>query len=414
MPRSLNVFMGPVLAGTLEQDDSGALSFAYEESWLANASAVPLSASLPLRQGKFKQSECRSFFAGLLPEEDVRKLAAQALGVSERNDFSILERIGAECAGAISLLRPGEAPSVGMDAYEEISNAELSTKLVELTKRPLLVGSDGIRLSLAGAQSKFALRIREESYYLPKNGSPSSHIVKPASSLYPGLVENEFFCMRLAASVDLSVAQVELREAGGIMFLEVARYDRAETGQGKLARIHQEDFCQALGIPPERKYQTEGGPTLKQCFALLRQISSRPGPDALKLFDAIVFNYLIGNCDAHGKNFSFLYGASGAALSPLYDLVCTRAFPEVSKAMAMKIGGEKEGEKVRAKEWRKFFADSGLGPGPASKRLKALTARVAEALSGLEDLPGFPQVAPIVRANCQRVEMLNWILRDEG
>ncbi len=145
--------------------------------------------------------------------------------------------------------------------------------------------------------------------------------------------------MRLAAAAGLDVASVELRAVRDRKFLLVSRYDRATGSDGCIHRIHQEDFCQALAINPERKYSGEGGPTLTNCFALLRRVSLRPAVDVLKLLDAVIFNLVAGNADAHGKNYSILYDEDGPRLAPLYDLLATVAYPELSKGMAMKTGG---------------------------------------------------------------------------
>ncbi|HEY3897955.1 MAG TPA: type II toxin-antitoxin system HipA family toxin [Chthoniobacter sp.] len=317
MKRTLNVFLKKDLVGELEQDNDGTLHFRYAEGWLNSKPAIPLSASLPLQKERFGRKLCRPFFAGLLPEQTNRELIAKAFGVSDKNDFAILEKIGAECAGAVSLLAPGEIPPAEESSYREITLDELAKKFTELPAHPLLTGTEGIRLSLAGAQGKLVVAIRNGKFSLPLGGAPSSHILKPPNAHYEQLVENEFFCMRLAKRVGMDVADVEMGKAGETPFLQVKRFDREETADGNLARIHQEDFCQAIGIPPELKYQQEGGPNLKRCFALVRTISSVPGPDVLKLFDAVIFNFLIGNSDAHGKNFSFLYTVTGARLAPL-------------------------------------------------------------------------------------------------
>ena len=217
----------------------------------------------------------------------------------------------------------------GLRIIAKSRSANLKKSFGELPKTPLLAGEDGIRLSLAGAQGKAAVAIRDGSYLLPVGGSPSTHILKPDSERFPGLVENEFFCMRLAAALGLDVAPVEIAAAGSIRFLQVSRYDRRPDGAEGWTRIHQEDFCQALGIAPELKYQNEGGPGFKECFKLIRANSSIPVYDVLKLFDAVVFNFLIGNNDAHGKNFSFLYDGDETRLAPLYDLVSTELYPDL-------------------------------------------------------------------------------------
>lgn len=398
MARFLNVFLGADKVGQLEQDDHGALWFGYDSEWLGNSDAVPLSASLPLRAERYKRNECRPFFAGLLPEETSRKLVAQAFGVSERNDFAILEKIGAECAGAVSLLPSAERPIIGQATYREISEVELGEKLAAVPNHPLMAGEEGIRLSLAGAQGKIAVMIRGGRFFLPLDGSPSTHILKPQSPHFTGLVENEHFCMRLAAEVGLDVARVEIGGAEGQKFLQIERYDRRMDSAGIFQRIHQEDFCQALGIPPELKYQEDGGPGLKQCFELLRAQSAVPGPDVLKLFDAVVFNYLIGNSDAHGKNFSFLYSGGGCRLAPLYDLICTRAYPGISSGMAMKIGGERESNLILSKNWIGLIADIGIAQAGALRRLRQLARRVE---SALVKIPGDPSVIGIVRTHAE-------------
>ena len=277
--RILNVFLKETLIGQLKQENSGTTRFQYAQAWLDSPEAVPLSASLPLRKERFSRNETRPFFAGVLPEEKSRQLIAKRFGVSDKNDFALLERIGAECAGAVSLLPSSELPVAAEPRYREITTKELAARLLELPHHPLLAGQEGIRLSLAGAQGKLALKISGDRFYLPLDGSPSSHIIKPQSPHFDGLVENEFFCMRLASVAGLEAAKAQIGVAGNIQFLQVERYDRQELPDGRFERIHQEDFCQALGIAPELKYQQEGGPNLETCFKLVRSdfVDSRPG-----------------------------------------------------------------------------------------------------------------------------------------
>jgi serine/threonine-protein kinase HipA len=210
--------------------------------------------------------------------------------------------------------------------------------------------------------------------------------------------------MRLAALAGLEVAPVEIGTAGPARFLQVTRYDRRPLDGDNLQRLHQEDFCQALGIPPELKYQQEGGPNLRKCFELVRAVSSVPGPDVLRLFDAVVFNHLIGNHDAHGKNFSIIHDAGVARLAPLYDLVCTQAYPELAAEAAMKIGNERKPDRIDGKNWLKFFNDAGVGPAVAKRRLRALAEHVSQLVREMDDTsPGWNAVSPTVLANCARV-----------
>jgi serine/threonine-protein kinase HipA len=406
--RTLNVFLGSSLIGHLEQDASGSVRFEYSSDWLKSSTARPLSTSLPLQAGKFHRNKTRPFFAGVLPEDQIRRVIARTFGVNEKNDFSLLEKIGAECAGAVSVLPPGEHPAEDTPAYREINPGELEQKLATLPQHPLLAGEKGVRLSLAGAQGKLALRIDSGRFLLPLDGSPSTHILKPENPRFPALAENEFFCMRLAARAGLETARAEINSATSSRFLQVERYDRRLLANSRIERIHQEDFCQALGVAPELKYEQEGGPGLKKCFELVRTICSVPGPDLLRLFDAVVFNVLIGNCDAHAKNFSLLRDGDSIRLAPFYDLVSTRAYPSLSREMAMKIGGERNPEKLRAKNWHAFYEQAGIGQAPARQRTIAVCNRVLETAESLllEDCPGAQMVLPIIREGAARISSL--------
>lgn len=388
MERFLDVYLNTDLVGRLKQDDSGNLGFRYDPAWLQSSHAVPVSASLPLREPPFNRRECRPFFAGLLPEEHQRKIIAETFGVSERNDFSLLDKIGGECAGAVSLMPDGQRPVVGALASQPMTLDELALKLRELPKKPLLAGEQGLRLSLAGAQSKMALILKDGQFAIPLNGAPSSHILKPQSPRFDHLVENEFFCMRLAAQIGLTVAEVKIGKAEEELFLQVTRYDRRHLPDGTMARIHQEDFCQALGCVPEQKYQQEGGPGLRQCFELIRSVSSAPAVDVLQLFDAVVFNYLIGNGDAHGKNFSLLYDQGTTRLAPFYDLLCTQAYPHLDQRFAMKIGKVRDPARIGRQDWEHFIAEAGFGVAPAVRRMKSVIERVERAAQNWSDWRG--------------------------
>jgi serine/threonine-protein kinase HipA len=242
--------------------------------------------------------------------------------------------------------------------------------------RPLLAGQQGLRLSLAGAQSKVPVVLVDGKVALPVPGQPTTHVLKPPISRLPATTENESLAMSLAAAVGLDVAPVEPRVVRDRTFLLVQRYDRVVGGDGDVRRIHQEDFCQALGRPPETKYASEGGPNFKDCFALLRRIAARPAVDVLKLLDAAIFNAIVGNADAHGKNFSILYDVEGPRLAPFYDLLATVAYPELSPHFAMKIGKRATLAELDAKGWATFAADAGLG-------LPLVRKRVAEIAKGI-------------------------------
>jgi serine/threonine-protein kinase HipA len=410
MAKTLDVYLHRELIGHLIQNDGGQMVFDYAESWLEKPGATPLSHSLPLRRKRFTRKECRGYFAGVLPEESKRAIIARNLGISERNDYAMLERIGGECAGAVTFVPAGEPMPTRDDHYRALSSTELAGILRELPRRPLLAGETGIRLSLAGAQDKIAVRVEGESVSLPLGGAPSTHILKPAVERFAGVVFNEAYCMRLAAAADLSVAKTEVGRVEDVEYLLVERYDRTHrrtTEGATLERLHQEDFCQALGIVSENKYQKEGGPSLKQCFALLREVSSAPVLDLARLLDAVIFNFLVGNNDAHGKNFSLLYRGAGTTLvetrlAPLYDLVSTRYYPELTRELAMKIGGEYSSDKVSKTNFEQLAEDAGLAKPLVRRRIPELAETVLLNLDKTEiDHPVAEALTEQIRERCE-------------
>ena len=385
MARTLNVYYDRVLTGQLIQDDGGRMNFQYDTAWLAKPEPIALSRSLPLQEESFTQKQCRGFFGGILPEEDNRKVIARILGISDKNDFAMLEQIGGECAGAISFLPEDTVIPGDVESYRELADDELAKILRELPRRPLMAGEDGIRLSLAGAQDKVAVRLDDENISIPRGSAPSSHVLKPAIDTYEGVVFNEAFCMALAHACGLNAAPVAIGQVDGIDYLLAERYDRIRDGDGNIERLHQEDFCQALGIPSQIKYQSEGGPSLAACFALVRDASSAPALDLIALLDAVIFNVLIGNHDAHAKNFSLLYLPDRSIrLAPLYDLVSTVFYPELTDRMAMKIGKQPKSALIHPKDIDRFAADAGLGAAQTRARIPALAGRLLDEIPGVQ------------------------------
>jgi serine/threonine-protein kinase HipA len=383
--RVLVVWWDGRAVGELTQDQDGELGFAYAAEWLDDPRAPAISASLAKRPEPFSRRECRPFFGGLLPEENQRRAAAQALGISQANDFAMLDRLGGEVAGALQFLPPGQRPVAEVGPWNPmpLDDQGLVRILEALPTRPLLAGQDGLRLSLAGAQSKVPIVRVGGRLALPMPGQPTTTILKPAMARFAGSTENEAFAMRLAGAAGLDVAAVEpslvrTAEGGVRSFLLVARYDRIPAPHASVRRLHQEDFCQALGLPVERKYQSEGGPSLADGFALLRRVSVRPALDVLKLLDAVIFNAVVGNADAHGKNFSLLYGEAGPRLAPLYDLLATVVYPELSARFAMKIGGRTGLEELDTQGWADFAKKAELGVPFVRRRVGELAEKMAE------------------------------------
>jgi serine/threonine-protein kinase HipA len=406
MAKTLDVYLYRELVGHLTQDKGGQTTFQYTESWLDRPGATPLSRSLPLRKERFTRNECRGYFGGILPEESKREIIAHNLGISARNDYAMLEQIGGECAGAVTFVPKGQPLPESEYRYRALSSAELAAVLKRLPKRPLLAGDEGIRLALAGAQDKIAVRVEAAEISLPLAGAPSSHILKPTVERFEGVVANEALCMRLADATGIPTAKVETRSVEGMDYLLVERYDRTYR-QGVLERLHQEDFCQALGIVSEMKYQKEGGPSLKQCFALLREVSNTPVIDLSRLLNTVIFNYLVGNNDAHGKNFSLLYRGTGTvdfqtSLAPLYDLVSTAYYPELSRTMAMKLGGEYSSDRVMPRNFEQLAEEAELAKPLVRRRVPEVVEKLLAALSEFEHTNETAEkLSRLIRTRCE-------------
>jgi serine/threonine-protein kinase HipA len=415
MARELNVWFFGECVGVLAQD-KGYLSFQYLPHWLESKNAQPLSQSLPLRAESFDDRMAKPFFSGLLPEGDKRTAVANILKVSSKNDFALLDGIGGECAGALILLEPGQMPpaeALVSESIEWLDENQLLAVLEQLPKRPLLAGESGLRLSLAGAQEKLPVVLREApgksnlnhiEIGLPKNNIPSSYILKPAISGIEGSVYNEAFCLALARELKLDAATAHIGYAKDKIYLLVERYDRF-LDDGQLRRLHQEDFCQALGVPPELKYQNEGGPTISDGFALVRKVTSPSAPNVLRLLDYIIFNCLVGNNDAHAKNFSLLYGQNGAQLAPLYDALSTAVYSDLSDRMAMKIGSKYRFHELHARHWGQMAEAAQLGVPQLKRRVLEIAGKLPHLASGLQtqfDAKGWGH--PIITEICKLIE----------
>jgi serine/threonine-protein kinase HipA len=274
----------------------------------------------------------------------------------------------------------------------------------------MLAGQGLGRLSLAGAQAKLPVVLAADgAIAVPPPGEPSTHLIKPEPERFGGLALNEGFCLALARATGLAAVDAEWRSAKGKPLLLIARYDRESTADGT-TRLHQEDFAQALGVPSNRKYAAEGGPTFREGFALLRRATTRPAIELLKLADAALFNLIIGNADAHAKNFSLLRGSGGEiALAPLYDLVATHAWPELSPRMAMRLGGAATLEEIDPSAVARFAADAGLAVPFVQRRARALARDVLAAIDRGVTVRGLPDpaaAAELAQATAHRATRL--------
>ncbi len=368
---TLNVFSGHIKVGSLSINSKRQFLFEYSRTWLDSPEAFQISISLPMQEGVFPHDTVKSFFSNLLPESAVRKLISKKLGISDKNDFMLLKKIGGECAGAISILPESEMPEVpDQYKYRSLSDMQLADLIMQIPRRPLLAGQEGIRISLAGAQEKLALFYKKSDFYIPMNGAPSNVILKPAMAHFQSSIENECFCMMLANSVDLNVPPVSIVRKESQKFLLIERYDR-NLDNDVLKRIHQEDFCQAMGLSHELKYQADGGPGLKTCFDFIRVYSANPIKDLQQLIEWVFFNFLIGNMDAHAKNLSLMYQGKQIRLAPFYDMMCTNIYEDLSQRLAMKIGGENRLDWIMERHWKRFAEEIKISNAVLRKRLTA-------------------------------------------
>ena len=371
----LDVYLNQDLAGLLEERQ-GKLLFTYRQAWLESDRFIPLSVTMGPQREPFPDGITRSFFENLLPEGEIRRAIAKLKQLSERNTFGLLGEIGGDCAGAISLWRHGEKPS-NEEGYAALGDARLAKVLAGMAKRPLIAIDDELRLSLAGAQNKLPVHYDGKQLSLPRGSSPSSHILKPGARGFERMPANENFCMHLAAALELPVpASMILRKSEALYLVE--RYDRVRTSSGSVTRIHQIDFCQALNLPSQKKYEHEGGPSLAACFEVVTNFSTEPARDRLHLISWVIFNYLIGNADAHAKNLSLLITRDGISLAPFYDLVSTAIYPDLTEKLALKIGDENRPDWIRKRHWERLAEVSGANPRIIWQRIAELAESARE------------------------------------
>ena len=361
----LSVYLGENLAGHLISTADKGVVFSYDSTYL-KAGRPPISLSLPLRAEEFSQKECLPFFEGLLPEGDVKRRISDYLHISETSTLKLLQELGGECAGVVSILPEDEENKTkniyefSSVNYDPLSEKKLAEYIANINTRPLLKAKEKLRLSLAGAQEKLPLTYVNGKYYLPKNGAPSTHIIKPTGSGdLSSLAANEYICTKLAEGCGLPTSKMELKRIDNVEFLLINRYDRI-CEENLFSRIHQEDMCQALGILSDRKYQNDGGPGIADIYNLIKEKATIPLLETRSFLRYVVFNLIIGNCDAHGKNYSLLFRDETVRLAPIYDVVCTIVYPNLTRKFSMKVGKHYEVKKINQDDLGLLAEEMGL------------------------------------------------------
>ena len=383
MTEQLNVYLCDRLAGVLERD-GGRMSFRYLPEYLQSDSPAVVSSTLPLSDRIYEERDVMAFFSNLLPDEGVRRRIAEIVGVAPEDTFGLLREIGGDCAGAIAFWPPGKRPCrTDKPVYRELTDAEADDVLRNLGSRPLGIDEDFRGISGAGAQDKLIACLRDGKIFLPLRGTPSTHIIKPEIERFPCSVQNEYFCMELSRRCGFDTAECGIVRFGQFDYYVTRRYDRADDG-GIVRRLHQEDFCQLLKCRPEIKYQDQGGPSIVECVRLLRELHL-PGSDVMSFVDRVVFNFLIGNGDAHGKNFSVVYRNGMPRISPQYDLICTTVYPQIGKKMAMKFAGKFEFRWITPGKIIRTFERAGIGEKLVRDSIERQTSSIRRKLPGLVD-----------------------------
>lgn len=423
----LNVLLNARLVGRLSRHASGAIEFVYDLQWLAFANAMPVSLSMPLREERYVGASVIAVFDNLLPDgKALRRRVAERVGADGDDAYSLLSKIGRDCVGALQFLPDGEEPDAAGTVKGKIaSDAFIAKTLANLARAPLGMDEDNeFRISLAGAQEKTALLRWNKRWRVPTGSTPTTHIVKPQiGKLANGVdmtmsVENEYLCMKLAAALGVPTANVEIAEFEGERALVVERFDRRLTKDGRLLRLPQEDFCQALSVPPTLKYQSDGGPDANAILDLLKA-SDEPETDRLLFLKAQILFWLLGATDGHAKNFSiFLRPGGGFQLTPLYDILSAQPAVDARQIsrnkfkLAMSVGDSRHYgvERISPRHFAETATSNGL-PGSAVKSIcDGLISRLGEAANNvIENLPAdFPEgmVESIIGGVKRRAKLL--------
>ena len=395
MTTSVPIWFDALAVGSIDVAADGSLAFRYGERWLKTAGAFPLSVTMPFRTEPYPSEVISPWLANLLPEEEQLQVLTRSLGLDQADVLAVLKEIGGDTAGALSFGEPADRSRwayTPLTSFYDTDDAPeaLERHFADLGRRPFLVGEEGVRQSLAGGQKKSALAVLgpdggpvlrlpgpDDVLAIPLNGAPSTLIVKPDNPNLPGITENEVWCLRMAQAVGIEAAQVTILKASGRTAIGVLRYDRRLGRNGQILRLHQEDFAQANGFPPWRKYErgTLRGLDLKTLLETGRHVSAN---DALALLDQVIFNILVANTDAHAKNYSLILPVAAAPrLAPLYDVSSVLPWPHVAQSYAQSISGRKRTpDMIAGRHWERVARDIGYRPTDVRNRVQDLVDKL--------------------------------------
>jgi serine/threonine-protein kinase HipA len=348
---------------------------------------------MPLALTEHGNAKIDPFLWGLLPDNgNVLDQWGRRFHVSPRNAFGLIANVGEDCAGAVQFVQPERLGAILGQTPPEIEwldDAAIAERLrvLRADHSAWRIPRDTGQFSLAGAQPKTAFLFENARWGVPSGRVPTTHIFKPPMGDLDGHVENEHFCLELARALGLPVVGSRIMHFQDEIAIVIERYDRVRIG-GTLRRVHQEDMCQALSIPPTRKYQNEGGPGIREVVELLKTYSTNSGEDVVAFLDSIAYNWLIAGTDAHGKNYALLIGSEGRArLAPLYGLASVLPYPDIDiekTSLSMKLGGEYRMRKIGLDHWRRLAEELRLDPDEMTHRVDDFARRLAEHVSNVK------------------------------
>ena len=383
----LDVYLGGVHIGSLSRSAAGSVSFDYLETYRFQRTATPLSCSMPLAAAHHLDKVVKPFLWGLLPENElVLSRWSREFHVSASNPMALLKCVGSDLPGGLQILEPGTTPKQGTNEVEWLEERDVAMLLEDVRRDQsawIATGTKG-RWSLAGAQAKIALLEVEGRWGRPTGAIPTNRIVKPAPTGYDGHDINEHLCLNAARNLNLLAAHSQVVEFGGQRALCVNRYDRVQETDGTLRRIHQEDLCQALGVMPDQKYESEGGPSARRIARFLNdQIGEPAASSAVAQFvDALILNWLLAAPDAHAKNYSVLLVQRAVRLAPLYDVASALPYPghhEPKIKLAMKVGNNYRVGAIGRSTWERQANVMGLDADAVVARAVDLALRLPDA-----------------------------------
>jgi serine/threonine-protein kinase HipA len=411
--RLVVVLYGQV-AGVIERA-GGSLTFTYDDDYRAVPTATPLSLSMPLSGARYTNRYVEAHLRGLLPDnDDVRRRWAQHFGLRDRDTFGLIAAIGGDAAGGALFIPDEQYPTaLSVGSVTPVSEAEIADRLRRLREDDTDWLGDGEHWSLAGAQSKFTLRALGDGWGVAHGAEPSTHIVKPGIGTIPSQALIEHVSMRATAALGLRVASTLYIEFEDQPAIVVTRFDRRQR-DGRWERIHQEDLCQALGLDPSRKYETDRGPGIARIGRLLRDTS---GPAAVDQFGrAVIANYLLGAPDAHAKNYSVMLAGAAVQLADLYDvasgLTAARGGRLRFPRAAMSLGGERSFGDVRGRHWTGFATALGVAPDQVHEWVLTLARQAPAAIADtIRALPPRQRRRPELRQLTARVRLLSELTR---